>query len=92
MNYYKRPWTETTGDDLTNAWGTSTYYFEADNENNVLRHIQIFENGKALKYDIENRMDKFGFLADQPLDEEDFNSFKIDKLEFETVWAKTLRS
>ena len=91
MNYYKRHWDETTGDELTNSWGTSRYYFETDNDNNVVRQIQLFENGKALKYDTEYLDDDFGGLSDQPLDIEEFEEFKTTHSDFENIWQQTNR-
>lgn len=91
MHYYKRHWNETTGDEQTNFWGTSTYYFETDNENNVVRQIQLFENGKTLKYDTENLHDAFGGLSDQPLDTEEFEEFKTTYTDFESIWQQTNR-
>ncbi len=91
MNYYRRHWDETTGDELTNSWGTSTFYFETDNDDNIVRQIQLFENGKALKYDKENLDDDFGGLSDQPLDMEEFEEFKISQADFEKIWQQTSR-
>jgi hypothetical protein len=91
MNYYKRQWGETTGERLTDSWGTSTYYFEIDGDNFVLRQIQIFENGKGLKYSRDFIQDDYGALADQPLDLDDFARFKIEKTEFEEAWAKNYK-
>lgn len=88
MNYYKRDWNETTGEDLTDSWGKSTFYFETDNDNNVLRQIQLFENGKTLKYDSDHLGDDFGSLSDQPLDREEFEEFKTTQSEFEIIWQK----
>ena len=91
MNYYKRFWDETTGDDLTDSWGTSTFYFETDEENNVLRQVQVFQNEKGLKYGDEFSQDEYGFLSDQPLDDEEFKSLRIEKDEFENFWKMTRR-
>jgi hypothetical protein len=92
MNYYKRLWDETTGEELTDSWGTSTFYFETDNEHNVIRQLQIFQNGNALKYWDKFKEDKYGFVSDQPLDKEEFESYKIDKDEFEITWTKTQKT
>jgi hypothetical protein len=86
-NYYKRYWDETTGEELTDSWGTSTYYFESDMDNIVLRQIQVFENGIGLKYWNEFTEDNCGALSDQRLDANDFEQYKIDKVEFEKIWA-----
>ena len=42
-HYFKRQWEETTGDELTDTWGTSTYFVETDEQFNVIRQIQVFE-------------------------------------------------
>jgi len=63
-NYFKKEWDDASGEELTASWGASIFYFETDLQFNVLRHIQIFENGKVLKYDSEYIDDKFGGLAE----------------------------
>lgn len=87
MRYFKRYWDESTGDDLTDSWGNSWFYFETDDELNVIRQIQLFENGQALKYDPEYLEDKLGGLAEVPLDDE-FFPFAIEASEFEWVWNR----
>jgi hypothetical protein len=91
MNYYKRDWDETTGDELTNSWGTSTFYFETDQDNYVLRQLQVFKNGRGLKYWTEFTEDDYGMLSDQPLEPDDFVQHMIDKAEFEKVWEINYR-
>ena len=91
MNYYKRHWDKTTGEQLTDSWGTSTYYFEIDQGGFVLRQIQVFENGKGLKYSSEFTQDDYGFLSDQPLDLDELTPFKIDKVKFDEAWAKVYK-
>jgi len=88
MNYYKWFWNETTGDHLTNDWGTSIYFIETGIDNYPTRQLIVYENGTVLKYDCDNIDDEFGGLADQPVDEEEFVSFKIDREEFELLWSK----
>ncbi len=91
MNFYKRYWAETTGEESTNDWGTSTYYFETDNELNVVRQMQVFEKGHILKYNEDFLEDQFGMLSDQPLDEIEFEEFKISQEEFNILWYKLER-
>jgi len=91
MNYYKRHWNESTIDELTNTWGTSTYYFEVDINNYPTRQIQLFKNGNALKYDDNYLDDDFGGLGDQPLGPKEFEPFKIDKSDFEDMWQNINR-
>jgi len=88
MNYYNRYWDETTGEDLTDSWGTSTFYVEADADNIVSRQVQVFQNGKGLKYWSELREDDYGMISDQPLDSANFEQYKIHKTEFEKAWKK----
>jgi uncharacterized protein (DUF433 family) len=86
--YFKKEWDETTGEELTESWGKSVYYFETDLQFNVIRQIQIFESGKAIKYDLEYVDDKFGGLAESPIELDGFN--EINKDEFEELWEKTV--
>jgi len=85
MNYYKRNWNETRGDQY-DSWGKSIWYFETDNNGKVLRQIEIYDNGKVLKYDNQNIEDEFGGLADQNIDLTEFVKFSIEKEEFENKW------
>ena len=84
--YFKKIWNETTGDEETDSWGNSTYYFETDENLNVLKQIQIFENDNILKYDEQNFEDQYGFLTDQPLAIEDFDDREISEIDFYEVW------
>jgi hypothetical protein len=88
MRYFKKNWEETTGDELTDDWGFSIFYFETDDSLNVLKQIQIFENGNILKYDELNNEDEFGAMADQSLEEEEFLDCEISKEEFYNIWNK----
>ncbi len=88
MRYFKKNWEETTGDELTDDWGVSIFYFETDDSLNVFKQIQIFENGNILKYDELNNEDEFGAMADQSLEEEEFLDCEISKEEFYNIWNK----
>ena len=88
MRYLKKKWKETTGDELTDDWGVSIFYFETDDSLNVFKQIQIFENGNILKYDELNNEDEFGAMADQSLEEEEFLDCEISKEEFYNIWNK----
>ncbi|WP_452601865.1 hypothetical protein [Pontimicrobium sp. MEBiC06410] len=85
MNYYKRNWNETRGDQY-DSWEKSIWYFETDDKGVVLRQVEAYENGKVLKYDNQNIEDEFGGLADQNLDLNEFVKFSIEKEEFENKW------
>ena len=88
MRYFKKNWEETTGNELTDDWGVSIFYFETDDSLNVFKQIQIFENGNILKYDELNNEDEFGAMADQSLEEEEFLDCEISKEEFYNIWNK----
>lgn len=83
---YKRHWDETTGEELTDKWGTSIYYFETDEQLSVIRQIQVFKNGQVLKYSNDFPFDEFGMLPDQQLDKTEFQKFTITESEFTTTW------
>jgi uncharacterized protein (DUF433 family) len=85
-NYFCRPWSETTSEPLTNDWGTSVYYFETDNLMNVLRQLEVFANGRVLKYDTEYTDDQFGGLSEVVLDAQEFAPYKISPKVFEDHW------
>ena len=85
--YFKRYWNETTGDPITDKWGYSTFYFEANSDGIVMRQIQVFDNGMILKYGPNYQEDEFGVLTDQSLDLVEFDSFKIDQSEFDRIWS-----
>ena len=85
--YYKRHFDEPRTE-KSEIWGTCDYYFETNQDGEVLRQIEVYENGKTLKYDDEFIEDEFGFLADQPLDLFDFENFAITKTDFEFQWKK----
>jgi hypothetical protein len=90
LYYFKRHWDETTGDALTNSWGNSIYYFETNEEGEVFRQIEVYENGQTLRYDKNYVEDEFGGLSEVQLDltEFEFEQFKIENAEFEQVWTK----
>lgn len=86
MNYYRRPWDETRGDDYSD-WGTSTWFFEIGEDGYPARQLELYENGKALAYDTAHADDEFGGLGDQPLDLQEFAPFEITKAQFEQAWS-----
>ena len=85
MKYYQRQWSEKRGDEYDN-WGTSNWYFEIDEKGFPVRQIEKYENGKVLKYDLENMEDEFGELGEQKIEFEEFAEFEITKEEFIKEW------
>lgn len=84
--YFKKFWNETTGDELTDCWGKSKYSFETDENCNVLKQIQVFQNKKILKYDEQNFEDQYGFLTDRPLEIEDLGDSELSEIDFYKIW------
>lgn len=85
--YYKRHFDEIRTE-KSESWGTCNYYFETNHDGEILRQIEVYENGKKLKYSEEFFEDEFGFLADQPINLLDFEKFAITKNDFENQWQK----
>ena len=90
--FFKRHWSETTGEPLTDSWGNSTFYFQTNQELVVFRQIQVFEYKQVLKYDLDFRDDKYGMLTDQNLELEDFKEFEISENEFTSIWDSLKRN
>lgn len=88
MEYLERHWSEATGEIWTNYWGTSTFYFEVADDGTVLRQVQEFEHKQYLKYDFHYPDDKYGGLADFPIDPNNEEYKKISKFSFEEKWKK----
>ncbi|WP_188467184.1 hypothetical protein [Bizionia arctica] len=85
MKYYKRNWEETRGDDF-DSWGKSIWLFETENSGQPTKQIEIYENGKVLKYDQTKLEDEYGGLGDQELDLDEFSDFEITEQEFKQNW------
>jgi hypothetical protein len=85
--YYKRHFDEIRTENFE-LWGTCTYYFETNQNGEILRQVESYENGKKLKYSEQFIEDEFGFLADQQINLLDFEEFSITKNDFEYQWQK----
>jgi hypothetical protein len=90
--FFRKEWTETTGETLTESWGTCIFYFETDDERFVVRQIQVYESGHVLKYDFEYVDDEFGGLADQQLQLEEFSGNEISEKKFTSAWQSLKRN
>jgi hypothetical protein len=84
--FFKRHWNESTGEPLTNDWGTSFYYFQTDKSGEVLKQMVVYDNGKVLKYSNLHLEDEFGGLADQDLDLSDTEYTPLSKNAFFALW------
>lgn len=87
--HVKRHWNETRGDQY-DAWGTSWWYFEVADEGRVIRQVEQYESGALLHYGADRDEDKYGGLAQEPLDLSEFEYLYIPEREFEQVWKKAL--
>ena len=85
--YFRRHW-QKTRDDTYNHWGKSIWYFETTAKGDILRQMEVYENGRILKYSQTKMEDKYGFLEKRPLDLPNFQSFQIKRIDFEKIWIR----
>ncbi|WP_035653121.1 MULTISPECIES: hypothetical protein [unclassified Flavobacterium] len=85
MFYFKRYFNEPRIEKDDN-WGNSIYYLESNEDGGIIRQIEVYENGKKLKYSEDFIEDEFGFLSDQSIDLVEFEEFIITKENFEDQW------
>ena len=83
--YYKRHFDEIRTEKFE-IWGTCIYFFETNQNGEILRQIEVYENEKRLKYSEDFIEDEFGFLADQKIDLSEFEEYAISKIDFEHQW------
>jgi hypothetical protein len=83
--FYKRHFDEVRTEKFE-IWGTCIYFFETNQNGEILRQIEVYENEKRLKYSEEFIEDEFGFLADQKIDLSEFEEYTISKNDFEHQW------
>lgn len=86
LNYFKRFWDESRGDEF-DGWGTSWWYLEIDSLGDTSRVVQQYENGQVLRYDEDHWLDSYGGLPDGGADLAEFSGYEIAAEEFETAWA-----
>ncbi len=85
MRDCRRAWDESRGDEF-NDWGTASYWFETANDGGVHRQIEVYASGVVLAYDEAHRTDRYGGLAEGPLDLVDFAAYEVSAEEFEWAW------
>ena len=88
MRYFKRPWDEDRGDEYA-SWGTSLWYFEVDDQWEVIRQLEVYASGAVLAYDAAHLEDRYGMLAESALPADEMPAFEISKAEFELVWTSS---
>ena len=87
MRYYKFHWNESRGDQY-DSWGTSNWFIEVGEDLYPNRQIEIYENGKKLKYSNDKLEDEFGGLSDQKFNESEFDCERSSEQEFEKLWLQ----
>ena len=85
MNYFTQIWDEERDDEYA-SWGTSTWYFETNTADEVLKQITVYKNGKVTKYDLEKQENEFGGLCEGALTIDDCDGDVISKETFYTFW------
>jgi hypothetical protein len=85
MRYYSRRWDQDRGDTVA-RWGASQWFFETDDDGNVLRQVEVYEAGPTLRYDATVPADAYGRLSEIPLDPNEFENLAIAADEFNRVW------
>ncbi|MEE9406522.1 MAG: hypothetical protein V3V28_00465 [Polaribacter sp.] len=86
MNYFSQFWDEGRDDEYS-SWGNSTWYFETNEENEILKQVTVYQNGKVIKYCRQNPKDEFGNLGDHALTIEDCDGSVIEKDDFYNLWS-----
>ena len=85
MNYFTQIWDEEREDEYA-SWGTSIWYFETNDADEVLKQITVYKSGKVAKYDTDKQEDEFGGLCEGALTIDDCDGDVITKDEFYTLW------
>ena len=66
MTHLKCRWEDDLGD-ACDGWGGSWWYFEIRPDGYASRQVEVFDNGRRLRYGPDQLRDEFGFLTDQPV-------------------------
>jgi len=85
MKYYRKHWPEKRTDQYA-IWGHSDWYFESRPDGTVVRQVEVYENGPALRYDETHPQNEYGRLAETRLELSQFAGCEIPAEAFTTVW------
>jgi hypothetical protein len=87
MTYLKCRWEDDLGD-ACGGWGGSWWCFEVRTDGYASRQVQVFDNGRCLRYGRDHLNDEFGGLADQPVICPGMPvAMTITPDEFESAWS-----
>jgi len=85
--YLKKFWNEGRGDEY-DSWGTSWWFFEVNEDGQVVRQAELYESGRLLRYSTAHVEDEFGALAEISTDVSDTEYLPMSQEEFEAVWSR----
>jgi hypothetical protein len=87
VRYFRRACDEPRRDEF-DAWGTSVWYFEFDDQGSPRRQVEVYQNGIVVKYDTTHLEDEYGGLSEPSADVymSDQWRFEISAEEFEAMW------
>ena len=70
--------------------GEATYFLEVDEDGDAVRQVELYPNGKVLRYSEAHPQDEWGALSVMVLDTaDDWAEYVISREEFERVWQDT---
>ena len=76
--------------DPVRSWGLFIRYLEIGDDLYAVRHVDVFANGHALRYDRVHWVDDYGMLADMRYSskwKKWWPSLLVEPAEFEEVWC-----
>jgi hypothetical protein len=88
VRYYRQRWDESRGD-RHDAWGGSDWYFEVDDDGNVIRQVEVYDHGPRLRYGPDHEEGGEGALSEVPLPHDEWEPYLLQPDEFEAVWERT---
>lgn len=85
--YFRRRWDDARGDQWS-SWGPSWWLFETDLDGRVIRQLEVYEDGPALRYDRDHPEDQYGRLSTVTClwELEDWSTWEINRSSFEALW------
>jgi hypothetical protein len=85
--YFKRRWDETRGEDH-DTWGRGTWFFEVGSDGNIVRQLEVYDDGPMLRYGPDHKEDEYGGLGQGNLEAlEDWSPRGISSTDFEEAWS-----
>jgi hypothetical protein len=77
----------------TEVAGEMTAYYEVDDDNRIVRSLELYPDRVAYSYDLDHSADDFGILPDAEMDVSAASQFgrisEVAEAEFGRVWRDT---